>query len=72
MKITAHTIGGRYREICFHDFEDESVRACSGALDENEALELSWQLREIADKLTESGVQDRSQILLPFVLDHAA
>ena len=72
MNISTHTIGGRYKEVCFHDFEDDDVYACSGVLDQDEAAELAWQLRALADKLSAPAEEDRSQILLPFVLNHAA
>ena len=71
MRITLHT-SGRFKEVGFHDFEDDERAAYTGLLDEQEAADLADQLQSIARKLTETAVEDQSQILLPFVAERAA
>ena len=71
MKITTHTVG-RFREVCFYDVEDEEARACSGLLNEDEAHDFAERLREVAHQLSAAATDDRSQTLLPFVIDRAA
>jgi hypothetical protein len=65
MTITVHSIG-RFKEVSFRDAEDEDVRARSGLLDADQAMELSQRLREVADALTEVESADQNQTVLPF------
>lgn len=63
---------GRYKEVVFHDSEDDALYASSGYLDEDEADEFAEHLRAIARQLDRPQVKDDGQILLPFVVPRAA
>ena len=63
---------GRYKEVVFHDSEDDAVYASCGYLDEDEADEFAEQLRAIARRLDRPVAKDDGQILLPFVAPRAA
>jgi hypothetical protein len=64
MKITVH-MSGRYKEVGFHDSEDDERTAYTGLLDEEEAADLAEQLQGVARRLTRATVSDETQFLLP-------